>query len=152
MRRNLTGWLLVSIQLILLLLLVFAPLYHSFSNSLAQQIIGLVLIIIGLAAGFIAARNLGNALTPTPVPKSDSTLKRAGLYKRIRHPIYTSVMLIAIGILLERPAVSTIILSVITFLFFFMKSTYEERLLNERFGDYPEYRKKTGRFWPKLKL
>jgi len=146
---KLIGWLWVVLQIILLIGLVFFPTFGLKYNSPGLKVIGFILIAFGLMIAIIASSNLGNSLTATPVLKTEAQLVTNGLYKFIRHPIYTAVMTIALGILCERFSISTLIIFIITLAFFYLKSGFEEKLLLSRFNDYRSYKEKTGRFIPR---
>ena len=144
--------LLVWIQLALFVLMVigiqvFAP---QSANTLGA--IGLIIVIIGLAIGLMAMRDYrrgaGDSPNVSPEPKSHVPLVKNGIYSRIRHPIYTGVICIALGAALAHghPVVLLIALAFIPF--FTYKSRFEERLLQQQYADYGDYMQHTGRFLP----
>ena len=47
--------------------------------------------IAGVATVAVAARQLGPALTPSPLPTENARLRHDGLYGQVRHPIYSGV-------------------------------------------------------------
>jgi protein-S-isoprenylcysteine O-methyltransferase Ste14 len=53
--------------------------------------------IAGWAVLLAALVNLGRSLTALPTPTGCSTLKTTGLYRLVRHPIYTGLLAIVIG-------------------------------------------------------
>lgn len=76
----------------------------------------------------------------------------AGVYWKVRHPIYSADMILSWGIFLYHPDLFTMIcvLWADVILFFWMR--LEEKLLIERFGkEYEDYMKKTPMFFPGLK-
>lgn len=86
-----------------------------------------------------------------PKPQKDATLLDTGVYSKIRHPMYTSV--IAGGIILTIYATySTIALAVLLILFVnqVFKARYEERLLSAQFTNYTAYQKRTKMFVPSI--
>jgi protein-S-isoprenylcysteine O-methyltransferase Ste14 len=149
MLARLNGWGWVVTQVTLLLVLLFAPLLGPISGYHSLRIVAILLVALGLAISFIASRNLGTALTPTPVPRSQATLHTNGIYKYVRHPIYTAILLAATGIALYRLAWSSIVLCVGVYLFFYFKSKHEEKLLKSKYSEYKKYQDSTGRFFPK---
>jgi protein-S-isoprenylcysteine O-methyltransferase Ste14 len=93
---------------------------------------------------------LGRNRTPFPQPRHDSGLVRRGVYSRMRHPLYTGVMLALSGWALiwqSGPALSVALLSIP---FFHGKARYEERALRKRFPEYAEYERRVPRFVPRL--
>ncbi len=83
--------------------------------------------------------------------RDDHRLIRSGPYSRIRHPMYTALFAIYIGIGLisnNYAALALILMVVISLL---LRVPKEEKMMIEKFGDeYRAYMKKTGRFFPKL--
>lgn len=92
------------------------------------------------AAGFVGL---------APEPRGD--LVRSGLHGRIRHPIYTGVIAMALGWLLLAPTLPTVVVVSITFLYLPIGIRLEERKLIAQFGEaYERYRKEVPALWPKL--
>ncbi len=84
-----------------------------------------------------------------PDVKADARLVHEHLpYTRIRHPMYTSVLLLALGLLLSpwswlKLGLFAALLGVMS-----LKAAYEERLLLEKFPNYAAYQARTQRFIP----
>jgi protein-S-isoprenylcysteine O-methyltransferase Ste14 len=112
-----------------------------------------VFVVVGLAlilAGFVLLATAGIALllvrstTVFPRPREGATLADTGVYRRVRHPVYGAVLLIALGwSLVESPLglLPTAALAVV----FDLKARVEEAWLEERFPDYSQYRERTPR-------
>jgi protein-S-isoprenylcysteine O-methyltransferase Ste14 len=78
---------------------------------------------------------------------SRGTFVQKGLYKYVRHPLYT----LSLVILICWPVMSTWFATIIVLcaLYFWIGSIYEERKLVKRFGSaYEEYRKRVPRIIP----
>jgi protein-S-isoprenylcysteine O-methyltransferase Ste14 len=104
---------------------------------------GLVLFVQGIAS-------LGSSLTPFPRPSEGATLREHGVYRRVRHPIYGGVLLLAIGWSL---ALSPLALGATALLWVLLelKSRHEESMLLERYPEYTAYRERVPRrFVPRL--
>lgn len=144
------GWGWVVTQVVLLLVLLFAPLIAPIYVPTWLGVLAIIIAALGIGISFVASRNLGTALTPTPVPRDSATLHTNGLYRRMRHPIYTSVLLVATGIALYRLAWSSIVLCIAVYVFFYFKSRHEEKMLLDKYQGYRKYQATTGRFFPKL--
>lgn len=108
--------------------------------------------IIAGAGLFIAAVNLGKALTPTPTPKSGAEMSTKGLYGVVRHPMY-SVILLAVW-LFTLPSVGILrwLLAAALTVFFHLKARREERLLILQYEGYRDYMARVPRFVPRLFL
>ncbi|MEP6574327.1 MAG: isoprenylcysteine carboxylmethyltransferase family protein [Gemmatimonadota bacterium] len=148
-------------QLVLLLLVaVGAPLLAALNlgplDPLLGQMdprwlrhLGLVVATAGLVVGIFGALALGRNLTPATKPVDDGRLIQSGIYARIRHPIYTGVILVVAGYMLWwtnwRDA---LLVGWLTMLYFGAKSGAEERKLLAKFPDYENYRRRVPRFFP----
>ncbi len=144
------GWGWVVTQIVLLFVLLFAPLAGLLSVFPWVKVAAIIVAALGLGISLVASQNLGTALTPTPVPKDQATMHTNGLYRLVRHPIYTAVLLVASGITLYRLAWSSIILCIGAYIFFYLKSRHEEKLLIGKYPEYEKYQAVTGRFFPKI--
>jgi len=150
---KIVGIILVLIQVILIVSLVFIPSYRPLlKENLLLNSIGLILIIVGLIIATISSHQLGSSLTATPVPKNLSTLNTQGIYRYIRHPIYSSIILAALGVVLIRPYLSSLFIYILLIVFFNFKSRFEEKLLSQKFKSYAPYKMHSGRFLPRNKL
>lgn len=66
-----------------------------------------------------------------------------GPYRWVRHPMYTSVLLVTLAWTMGNPLTFRIILWAGLVITLLIKLRYEERLLMERFPDYEVYRRQT---------
>jgi len=105
---------------------------------------GLVIILFGIL-------NLNDSLSVFPSPKKNASLISNGIYKYIRHPIYTGILIAMFAYsMYDASLMKFLITSVLTVVFYY-KSSFEEQLLIERFSEYDAYKKETGRFFPRWK-
>lgn len=112
--------------------------------------IGSFIVWPGLAILLISIFKLGQSLTVSPIPKSDSELKTDGLYKWMRHPIYTGLMITTLGTALEAGSVAKLFFVAALMVLLNYKAKWEESFLLERYPDYRAYMSTTGRFVPRL--
>lgn len=150
MKQARVGWVLVVIQFGLLLALVLVPTGTAWPMPLPLRLISWALLGVGLGLVVAASLNLGRALTPTPVPNGRSGLRTDGLYRLMRHPIYTGVLSLVAGITLGSRHWLGLALGAITVVFFHLKARWEEHRLAEVFADYGDYAARTPRFVPRL--
>lgn len=127
------------------------PLSFFAGPALPAVGVGLALVVaasILLATSFLA---LGRFTTPRLEIVTNHEIVRIGPYARIRHPMYTAVLLAAVGIAIEfsglvlLPFVAAIAAAA------WLRARAEERLFlaSPRLGaEYAQYRTETGRFLP----
>ncbi len=143
-----TGWLFVVAQAVLLGALILLPSGRDWTVPGWLRGVGFALVLSGLLLIAAAALRLGGALTPTPVPKDDGSLATGGLYRFMRHPIYSGVLMVVIGLMARSGSWLTITVGIVTMLFFNQKARWEEARLMERYADYAAYAAVTPRFVP----
>lgn len=126
------GWVLVSAQftLIGLCLLPVGPVLGS------EQLRPIGLAALGLAAvvGGLALVALGADTRVHPVPAQSAILHTHGIYAFIRHPMYAAVLLACLGVTLSTGRVLSIASFVVLVVVLHVKSRFEDRLLEARFG------------------
>ena len=143
------GWAFVAGQTILIVTLIAVPGADQWPTPAWIEVSGLALVIVGIGVIAVAALRLGPALTPTPVPTTDARLRTDGLYRWVRHPIYTGVLLAVAGVTVRSGSFVTLAIAGVTFGFFTAKARWEEQRLRERFPDYAGYAATTPRFLPR---
>jgi protein-S-isoprenylcysteine O-methyltransferase Ste14 len=113
---------------------------------------------LGVGIGFLSTfgiywlfSSIGSGITPTSSTRKEHKLVTYGIYRYIRHPLYTfgASMFVAFGMMADNWFIAT--LGIFTFILMAIRTPKEEANLIEKFGDeYREYMKHTGRFFPKL--
>jgi protein-S-isoprenylcysteine O-methyltransferase Ste14 len=83
-----------------------------------------------------------------PRPKESAELVESGAYKIVRHPIYSGLILAAFGWGILNTNLVTILLALILFLFFDVKSRREEHWLCEKYAGYPNYQGRVHKLIP----
>ncbi len=79
------------------------------------------------------------------------TLKTGGMNRYVRHPLYFSLILLLIGYILYSRTLSTVLISSITFIYFWIGAYLEERKLVGEYGQaYRDYRRKVKMLIPFL--
>lgn len=87
-------------------------------------------------------------MSPLPYPSRTTTIVKTGIYSIIRHPIYSSLILLFTGYTIYWPAYFSLILCVCLIYFFVQKVKVEEQYLKEKFNDYGDYCLKTKKLFP----
>ena len=117
----------------------------------AMQWIGAVLTIAGVALAIWARWHIGANWSGTVTLKEGHELIRSGPYGRICHPIYTGILLAALGTAVEIGRIAGLIALALGWVSFWFKARREESFLREEFGPkFEEHRKQTGMFLPKI--
>jgi protein-S-isoprenylcysteine O-methyltransferase Ste14 len=111
---------------------------------------GFLMVAIGLLIRWIAVLSLGPAFTVQLAIVMDHHLKTDGIYKNIRHPSYTGLLLYYLGLGIAMHNWVSIVLLVAGPLGVVMnRITMEEAVLKKHFGKaYEEYMKRTKNLIP----
>lgn len=97
--------------------------------------LGLALVCGGLALGVWARLYLGRNWSGNVTVKQDHELVRGGPYARIRHPIYTGLLLALFGSALALGQWRGLLAVALAFGAFWYKLRLEERWMRETFGE-----------------
>jgi len=138
-------------QFTLLGLIVLLPARHDWAVSEQARRAAHGVALAALLLMVVAATSLGRGLTAQPLPNAHAQLRTGGLYRWVRHPIYTGLLLFALaeaaasGSVLKAVA-AALLIALITF-----KARWEEGWLRQRFDGYERYARRTPRFVPSLR-
>lgn len=112
---------------------------------------GVLVTALGVGIGVWARLSLGTNWSGMVTLKKGHELIRSGLYRWIRHPIYTGILLAFLGTELIQGHVRGLLGFVILWLSFYFKARREENFLRQEFGEgFEEHARHTGMFLPKL--
>ena len=128
----------IIIVLLLVRLKVFKA--HTVTNNPWVEGIGLAIFILGLALAVWARVYLGQNWGMPMSEKADPELVTTGPYHRVRHPIYSGIILAMVG---TAVAVTWywLIAVALTGTYFIYSATREERYMSGVFPDaYPAYK------------
>lgn len=135
------------------IILVLAPVEHFLAQapvSMVQMVVGAILGATGLSMALLSYRALGRNFRIYAAPRRSGAMVRAGIYTWIRHPMYTGVIIMFAGYWLFWGSLFSVPLWLAFSILYVVKAVKEEQILIERFPEYEEYRKHTGRFLPFL--
>jgi protein-S-isoprenylcysteine O-methyltransferase Ste14 len=144
----------VVLQFLLFTLIFFGPLL---APKLVEwpnpwNMIGTGLgVVLGLTGSFIALAgllSLGRNLTAVPYPKEDAVLVESGAFRFVRHPIYSGIIFGALGWGFLNNSLLTLLLALVLFIFFDVKSRREEQWLCGKYPDYPAYQARVRKLIP----
>ncbi len=143
--RIASSWL-VGLQFVLIAALLLTSWPPGAAASVA---VAAALLLVGSAVGLaaLAENRLGN-FNIRPELKANARLATGGIYRWIRHPMYSAVLLAMLGaVALDlRPWRLLLWLALLAVLI--GKLQREERYLQQRFAQYAPYRARTWRLLP----
>lgn len=143
MSSNPKSILIVVVQVVSFLTILFT------GPLLAKNILYLLLEIIGIFLGIWALLEFRHTtFQATAEVGGGAKLIVSGPYEKIRHPMYSSILLIALALLLDSFSTVRLIIFLILLIDLLIKIRYEENFLIEHFKNYEEYKKKTYRLIP----
>ncbi|MEW6405527.1 MAG: isoprenylcysteine carboxylmethyltransferase family protein [Chloroflexota bacterium] len=142
---------------ILALLLLNMP--YWFRNPFAwNQLIAWFLLVVSLIPPGFGVHSLRTRGRPAQQRAGDpsllafektTTLVTTGIYKYIRHPLYSSLLLLTWGIFFKLPSLPGIALAAVSTTFLFATAQADEAECTKFFGpQYQEYMKHSKRFIP----
>jgi protein-S-isoprenylcysteine O-methyltransferase Ste14 len=137
----------VTVQVLLLLVYLFPIVDWPFAVSNMVRYITIGFSLIGVIIFLVAMLQLNSNLTPFPTPKAQGMLIQSGIYKFIRHPIYSGIIIFTVFYSIYSQSTWRVGIGLALWILFYFKSEYEEGLLKERYKEYAAYREKTGRFF-----
>lgn len=141
----------VGVQLLLFLAFFLEIDNLKFNRLEMFQPVFLVLSGLGFLLILLSLWQLRSSLSPFPKPREDGSLITSGLYKYVRHPVYTAILIFFFFLALYFGSGYKVGIVFLLMLLFWFKSQYEEKQLCQKYPAYNEYRKLTGRFLPKFK-
>lgn len=113
--------------------------------------IGLLLTVSGMALEFATQLSLGRNYSTTVHISSEQTLVTNGPYRYMRHPMYTALVAVGIGLGLMSASWYFLLPFILTAIVIVFRIPHEEAVLIEKFGpQYIKYAQSTGRFLPRL--
>ena len=112
--------------------------------------LGVLVLALGLGLTALAQAQMGAAWR-IGIDDAPTTLVTAGLYRHVRHPIYTGVLLALVGLCLVAPAPWTLCLALVGYFLVAIQSRLEdEHMLSQHGATYAHWAAQTGRLLPWL--
>jgi protein-S-isoprenylcysteine O-methyltransferase Ste14 len=140
--------------LVLSLALAVLPAYLDGRNlwttdEVVTPYLGLVLLTLGGALRLAAVFVLGRRFTGLVAIQEGHRLQTGGLYRHIRHPSYTGMLLYMVGFVLVFRCWLALLLVAAMLAILLARMNAEETLLESEFGEeYVSYRRRTWRLVP----
>jgi protein-S-isoprenylcysteine O-methyltransferase Ste14 len=113
--------------------------------------IGAAVGAVAVWLGYLSHRTIGINYTPTLKTRENHQLVAQGVYRWVRHPMYTSFFAILAACFLLSANWLIGVLGLVYSLLIVERVGHEERMLLDAFDDgYRQYMRRTGRFLPRL--
>lgn len=150
--RERGGWWVAAQIPLLLVAFLLAPWFSYGQSTFVRPVQYLGTLVIFVGFGIIAAAlfGLGASLSPFPRPHRDSRLVTRGIYRYMRHPIYSGLIAGSLGWGLVWLSPAGVLYSAVVALFFDRKARREEIWLMQRYPEYAAYARRVRRFLPSV--
>ncbi len=128
----------------------FASIIYLLINTNWQNfnLISYLLVLVSIFIAIIAFFNMGvKNISILPQLKNNHILITNGIYKYIRHPMYSSIIIFSLALLISNINYTAIIIYVILIIDLYLKSSLEEKYLSKRFSQYLAYKDSTRKFF-----
>jgi protein-S-isoprenylcysteine O-methyltransferase Ste14 len=132
------------------LLLPWMGLHLTGVAGLIMQLAGLACLVMSIGLNIWARRHLQQFYAERVEIQLEHRIIDTGPYAYVRHPVFTSLFGLVIGLVLVNPALPTLILAVYTFLDFTKAARQEEALLSKNLPGYLAYIERTNAFIPQI--
>jgi|PlaIllAssembly_1097288.scaffolds.fasta_scaffold19987_5 protein-S-isoprenylcysteine O-methyltransferase Ste14 len=122
--------------------------FGTFETTVATRIIGIVLLVLGMI-GYISSHfYLQKNWSLSASIKEGHRLIKKGPYRFVRHPMYSSMLLVVLGSGLLIANYLIIIFTPIVGIAYYIRARKEEALLREEFPEYEQYARGTKMLIP----
>ena len=134
--------------------LLFAPRadpwgVHLLARPYAMRWAGAALCVVGLVGALASRKILAGNWSANVEFKKEHQLVERGPYRFVRHPIYSSLLLMCFGAALVTNRLVPLLSLALIFIGFLIKLRQEERLLRRHFPEqYPAYQRRTKMLIP----
>lgn len=147
-RDTAIAWVFVVGQLLLIVLVLVLPAGDSWTTPDGVRTVARLVSLAGTGVLVLGLVNLGRSLTPLPTPIAHGELRTGGLYRLVRHPIYSGLIALVAGSAVPSGNPATVAATVALTGWFMAKARWEEHHLRVRYPGYDAYAARTPRFIP----
>lgn len=122
----------------------------TFLSDYVPWYIRMIILVLSLVTAFFLAKS-GHAATRHK--QCAAGILSSGAFRYVRHPLYLGSILFYFGMAVSTASLFSLALLLVICVFYNYIAGYEEKLLQERFGEeYINYKKRTGKWLPKISL
>ena len=125
-----------------------SPAAPVFNAGSAIQVFGWALLVAGTIPMIFGLHSLGSRSFR---PAEGDALVRKGIFRHIRHPIYSGLLLDFTAVILVRPTRPVLVACVLGWGYVLVQARLEEADLLQRIPEYREYMAEVPRFFPGFK-
>ncbi len=143
--RKSEGWLPRFAALAGLMMLYALLLFPRAQRDTAFDAAALALLVAGHFLCAVTLAQLGRSFSVMPEARK---LVTAGLYSRIRHPLYLAEAVATLGVFLQYRSLGAALLVAAHFAVQLWRMHEEEKVLEAQFPEYADYRARTARLVP----
>lgn len=136
---------LVGVQIALLVALIVVPPAEHWPTPAWLVAIASVFTLGGMVVVVMAALRLGRTFSGGP----GGTLQTGGLHRWVRHPLYSGLLVVVVGVVLRSGNVATLAIGGVLVVVIRHRAVREEEALERRFPSYAAYAATTPRFLPR---
>ncbi len=111
---------------------------------------GIAISGIAITLFAISRVSLGKNYSPCYDSYMPKNLKTTGIYSLVRHPIYSSNILLMIGIFISTGSLIIAANTLVLFVYYVLSAFIEERAIIKIFPKYESYKRRTGMFIPNI--
>jgi len=122
------------------------PLY-SVPAPWAWPLIAVQMLGLGIAVASFTAFDARMFVGLAPMPEQGEPFHERGIYRHIRHPMYSGVMLAMFASPVQSVNSANLVAAVA--LYFILGSKLEEARMLATHPEYADYRRRVGAFWPR---
>ena len=142
------GRLLVFVQFAALGALFVLPQGDTWQSTGVLVWLASALTLGAALIGVLAYAALRPSFRVQPEPRVGAPLITVGIYRHIRHPMYTAVLAVAAAMALRSQSLAGVLVWLLLLVDLEVKSRYEDALLLARHPEAGGYQRSTGRFLP----
>ena len=123
-------------------------LFELYTNNDMLAYTGIAISGLAITLFAISRFSLGKNYSPCYDSYMPKNLKTTGIYSLVRHPIYSSNILLMIGIFVSTGSLIIAANTIILFTYYVLSAFIEERAIIKKFPKYKSYKSRTGMFIP----
>lgn len=147
--RDYTSLFISITQMGLFFNVTFMFLYEYYQPILV--LLGFIAMLLGMAFNLLVRRELGKNWIPLSKTTEEQELVTSGIYSKIRHPFYTSILILFLGVTLMALNLYALLFFILFIIAVLVRIKKEEEELITKFGDeYKRYRDEVPMLMPKF--